>query len=388
MTSTLDSILRAAPLGFLALVSVGSVRAGEGLLPVVAVQTAAEERALAKRYPEYRKLAARRPILPGLDSGYVPQGVAFVPGRNLAIVTHYFKEEAGLHAAVSWLNPLAALAARREEKPGSLLSVLSLETGRVTRVVRLFEESAGGKRTAYDGHAGGAAVLNGRVWVSSSGKLLGFPLKEVLGDGRQGSAVADRVIPVDANGSYVSATPAHSTLWVGDYRRPGDARFSTPAHHRHGKLFAWIAAYRMDPRTGRPEASVRYEAQGRRVPRPDRVLFVRDGVQGMAFCGDRIVLSVSGGAADGKLEIHASPTGGKPLTVRLPGGATTVGYELNDSTLEKTLPCPSGCEDLEWTGDRVLLTFEGAAKAYRDRWRRAGALAEDRLAALELPRRR
>jgi hypothetical protein len=59
---------------------------------------------------------------------------------------------------------------------------------------------------------------------------------------------------------------------------------------------------------------------------------------------------------------------------------------LDEHSLVARIPMPAGAQDLDWDGQRLLVTFEGGHRKYRDRWRRAGAGIESRALALRLPR--
>ena len=122
---------------------------------------------------------------------------------------------------------------------------------------------------------------------------------------------------------------------------------------------------------------------GRRVLRPDAVIYLPTQVQGFAVTLDRVVLSRSHGSRDGDLDLYPSPLNSVPRRVTLPEGQSTIGWALSE--LEKRIAVPSGTEDLEWVPPYLLMTFESGCQAYRNDWRSRGGFIEDRFFSVRLP---
>jgi hypothetical protein len=94
-------------------------------------------------------------------------------------------------------------------------------------------------------------------------------------------------------------------LWVGEFVLDGKVK---PKHPHHLKdrtgadKHAWVAGYRLDAN----DDPVR--VKGRKGVAPDAVLCVRQKVQGLAFLGGHVILSVSHGRRnDSTLAVYRDP---------------------------------------------------------------------------------
>ena len=176
-------------------------------------------------------------------------------------------------------------------------------------------------------------------------------------------------------------------MWVGDFYEPGPI-FTVPGYHESG----WVAGYDLDAR-GFPTANVTYEqggvmSRGREVLKPDRVIFVTPGVQGVLVCPDVLALSLAFGLHDSTLALYDNPLLGPGSgQVSLPGGNEAAGYRLPPSPLHE-VPLPTGSEDLDCECDEreAKVLFESASYIYRTPIRIAGGNIEDRTFTFDLPK--
>lgn len=72
-----------------------------------------------------------------------------------------------------------------------------------------------------------------------------------------------------------------------------------------------------------------------------------------------------------------------PFVVQLPEGAQTDGFVAETRNHLTTIPMPAGSEGIGWNGQQIAVVFEGGSKHYRSRWRRWGAMIEDRILLLD-----
>ena len=199
-------------------------------------------------------------IIPGLDDGWVPQGIAWISHDCIAVGLHHERK---------------ALPSR--------VAVMELGSTAMARTHPLAEVDG----TPYVGHAGGVAVHGGALWISSGRKLRGLPL-EMLLRARGGEALRfDRAFGVHARGSFTCADGER--LWVGEFTWNGAyrpfAHEPCPGTPRRG---AWVAAYRV--LNGRVPPTRSYVVEGERVHAPEAVVFIPDGVQGMVRIDGMMVL--------------------------------------------------------------------------------------------------
>ncbi|MBI3073837.1 MAG: hypothetical protein HYY84_17140 [Deltaproteobacteria bacterium] len=345
---------RVAAAVFLSL-GVSGVVAAAITISTVAVRTDAEKRKFSRKYPELAgRLAAAR-TTPGLSS-HVPQGIASVGNGSTIVISAY---------------------SATEGKP-SIFMLVDAATGRLNRAFEIKTEVG----AHYTGHVGGVAVLAGSLWTVGGGEVVRFALRPMLDARENGVVRPDKRFVVDSKASYVSAEGEH--LWVGDFVHSGDRDFAATPHHSAKGKNAWVAAYRVDVKTGLLATRTTYKVGSKQVLRPDKVLFVREDVQGMAVAGSRVALTASFGSANSKLAVYRSPLGGIPFVVNLPDGQRTDGYVVDSNNHLWTIEMPAGAEDLEWNGRHLLTLFEGGSVKYRARWRASGGFIEDRFYRLSL----
>lgn len=248
--------------------------------------------------------------------------------------------------------------------------------------------------SAYTGHAGGIAVAGEYVWVASGHKLFGYKIQEMLDFLNDSEAVVqtnvagipeslevpakdlicDRTFGVDSKASFVSFDGEH--LWVGDFTASGKS-YAPIAHHKAFSRRAWIAGYSVDEK-GVPTSDVEYTFKegdsSYTVHKPDKIIAMRDKVQGMAVCGDYVALSVSYGALNGKIAMYNNPlkTAKTEYSYKPAGQENTYtvdAWELEDKkNWINTETVAAGCEDLEYDGKNLYVTFECSSKNYCQSW--------------------
>jgi len=326
---------------------------GEIVFPAVGVRTATEQIGFAQLYPRLQGLVADTCTIPGLETDYVPQGISWAETGELLL---------------SYYDKMARHA--------SILVAIDWDAKRVVGMFSLYASDG----SPYRGHVGGLAAGRKSLWTGSDGRLLRFviPAGGLRGTG---TIKAVETYELDSSVSYLSL--AGDTLWAGEFSHRW-AGYSTAAHHRAKSKRAWSAGYAIDPATERLKSTAVYHVGNRLVLKPDRVIFTREKVQGMCFCGDILALSVSYSAADSKLALYRTPLGDPPFVVQLPEGARTDGFVVETRNHLVTVPMPAGSEGICWNGKRIAVVFEGGSKHYRSRWRRWGAMIEDRILLLDL----
>ena len=141
---------------------------------------------------------------PGLEEGYVPQGVAVVEGGIV----------------------VSAYAYKAAEAPGAICRLYRVDpqSGAVTGVHDV---------TARCGHAGGIAYAGGgRLFIADTGSLIEIdaarafakPDGEAAGSEGAGAGAVVRQLDLQAplRGSFLAY--GDGALWIGEYRKPGEGR--------------------------------------------------------------------------------------------------------------------------------------------------------------------
>lgn len=273
--------------------------------------------------------------IPGLEAGFVPQGIA--------------ADEAGRRVVVSgWFA----------DGSPSALYVIDSAGGQSLGSIRLQRPDG----TSYTGHAGGVAVNGGSVYVSSESRLWRMPLSELDAGLRAGTARFDESIPVPTRASFCCASGG--VLWVGDFER-GSAYPTEPFRRstaRDGdRRKAWAAGYRLsdsDGWAGKPRAD-----SGEAIP--DMILTIIGSIQGMALAEGRVMLSRSfGRTAPSTLLSYDDPTGTPPHAFVEFGGIAVPMWHLDSFGLRGRMAMPPMSEGLATLDGKALALFESAARPY------------------------
>lgn len=228
------------------------VRLAAGALAAsaLAVTAAAPARAAdpsdLQRY--YRYFDRGPALIPGDDTPWVPQGLAYWPERDALVISYY----------------------DGEKKQNSRIAVVDRTTGKREKLLSL----------PTKGHVGGLAMSQGFLWTADGGRVTRYA-KKVL-NAASGTATpvkAGKSWPVKAS-SYL--TIAGSSLWVGAFTEAA---------------------------TG-TSVAYRYDLSGKQVPgaAPAATISTPTRVQGMAVVGGKIVWSRSWGR-NNRSRIDVAPAG-------------------------------------------------------------------------------
>jgi hypothetical protein len=285
----------------------------------------------------YDVFNARRdegPIIPGIFQSAVPQGMAYLPERDLMLISNYM-----------------------DDGRPSCIVALSMTTGDL-QGVSWIEEPDG---TPHMGHVGGLAVSRDHLWVASGPGVYFVDLDSL--DGAETLRMTGYV-QTAVKGSF--ATCADNTLWVGEFTsRSGN--YPTDRSHRFsgpsGELYhGWMAGFCLDPDTDlippdRILTGVAY---------PNKIISIPHEVQGAVFSGDLLVLSQSYGRTNNsRVSIYANPLEDPPVD-QFDDGESAIPLWVVDATdlLELVIAPPMTEGVVEYDG-RTAVLFESGSDKYR-----------------------
>ena len=335
--------------------------------------------------PDFVGKAVKIPGHEGYE--FVCQGITYLPEKVVNPPSEQIKFGGYKHALLSYYPET-----KHTGQPSQLV-IIELASGKAMRRFNLFQT----ENKPYTGHAGGITVAGQYVWVASGFKLYGFKLSQILDflrdKGSQISShpndipdsfripaidlIAEKIFEVDSKASFVSFDGNY--LWVGDFVKESSKSFAPVAHHTQNpfKRNTWVAGYKVNE-NGAPTATQKYTftdgSTSRTAHKPDRLVFCRESVQGMAVCGNYVALSISYGAANSKLALYDSPfkTPATKVSFKPAGQSKTFSadaWELADKkNWRKTVELAAGSEDLEYDGRYIYVAFEGASQNYRHKW--------------------
>lgn len=276
--------------------------------------------------------------IPGLDEGYVPQGMCALPGEGLLVISAYHAE-----------NP-------------SLLFFVNADTGECVK--RLTITNLDG--TLYKGHAGGIAAGDHSLFIASDKLARRIDLTAALAAPDGASAPVLDELLTDTRASLACVTDG--ILWVGDFYASGGKYPTESAHHTKtpaGEFHcAWAVGYVLDKNAENEINPARVGADG--TAAPDYALSLPDKVQGMTRLRDgRFVLSISYGRNNAStVSVYENVLNGEPDAVVSIGGADVPLWYLDKAKLEKSCVAPPMAEAADAADGALYLLFESGAQTY------------------------
>ena len=175
----------------------------------------------------------------GNKNGYVPQGLAYLENKDIVLQTSYNKEV-------------------------SKLFIIDFKTGKLLKDLKLINKDG----TNNNGHVGGVAISNSKIWISSDYDLNIYNLDEVMKE--KDKIKPNEVIKLPIRGDFCYYYD--DTLWIGEF-------YLKPFYDVEGgkpRLYGYKVKENID------------------YNKPDYTLYLPKAVQGMTILPDnKVVFSQS-----------------------------------------------------------------------------------------------
>ena len=248
---------------------------------------------------------------PGLNDGFVCQGIAVSEEDNVILVCGYMKD-----------------------KTNSRIYVTDFDSNSY-----YVELTRGGEK--YTGHAGGLAITGDTVYIANAKKIYSFPLSSVLSASNRDIVDIGSGTKVNTNASFVYTDEEY--LYVGEFHDGGKYVIENHEHETaEGTHYAICTKYALSD-----------------LETPIAVYTLRNNVQGICFTPNgKVVLSTSYGLTDTIYYVY-------DLDSAADSGLTFDGapvYYLDD--LEKEIHGPAMGEDLDYFNGRIITLTESASQKY------------------------
>lgn len=272
-------------------------------------------------YNEYFDMESNICVNPGLNDGFVCQGVCASEESGKILVCGYM-----------------------DDKSNSRIYVVDIETNEYYHV-RLERE---GKK--YTGHAGGIATSGNNVYISNGSKLYVASLSDILAADNGGIVDIGSGVPVNNAASYVYCDENY--IYVGEFHHTAD---DYEKEHNYdsaeGMHHAIISRYSHADILG-------YD--GENDPAPNKIYSVRGKVQGACFTPDgKVVLSTSYGRFNSSTIYVYNEADARNSGETLNGAPV---YVLETAVNEITAPAMS--EDMDYYNGKVITLSEVASNKY------------------------
>ena len=258
-------------------------------------------------YSEYYSMEETLCTNPGLDDGFVCQGICVSEENGVILVSGYMAD-----------------------KSNSRIYVTDFESN--SYFVELTRN--GGEK--YTGHAGGIALTGDTVYISNGSKLYVFSLTDVL-NAKNGEKVdIGEGVKVSSAASFVYADEEY--VYIGEFNNPAEEQ----KEHIYGENHSIIEKYSHDD-----------------LENPVKIYSIGDYAQGVCFTPDgKVILSTSYGLTSTVYYVYneadATDTG------EMLDGAPV--YMLGECVRE--IKGPAMGEDLDYYNGKVITLTESASNKY------------------------
>lgn len=256
--------------------------------------------------------------MPGLDSGFVPQGLCYNEAYGVYLISGYTDD-------------------------GNSRIYIVNKSDNQTKEIILRDFTA---------HAGGIASHGDSVWISSGGNaekggyLYRFDMQTILSADNSDELGYDSKFQTIVKGSFLGCSD--DMIWVGEFYTP-DGGYEVNPSHALGKNHAWACGYRIG------EESLELTA----------ILSVPDEVQGITVMPDNsVAFSISYGRYnDSKLEIFPSYTNLESSTVSVDGKDVPL-YNCQKADRVAKIEMPALMQGIEYVNGDVCVIYESGAQKY------------------------
>ena len=291
-------------------------------------------------YSAYRlflNISEKKFIIPGLEEGFVPQGITFCEALNSFMISGYSSD-------------------------GGAAFIITVDSvsGRINGEYEIRKSNG----DVFTGHSGGIAVYGKYVYITDGYKLYYAPASGF----NSGSSVIviSGEICLPASASFLSSYDGY--LWAGNfYHRSLTGKYDRTSEDKYGNKFhTLIVGYRFDSSA---EGGIRCISDGVACTAvPYLGIYAPDEVQGAAFLDSGgMHLSCSYGRTAMSMQLlYRYPLERKNDSSEVLGGKSIPVWFLNNDTLVRavsTLPMSEGAVSRD---GKVYVVFESAAKKYYD----------------------
>lgn len=287
-------------------------------------------------YSGFLRCGKKRFVIPGLDEGFVPQGISFFEKENSFLISGYNSENGNAY----------------------ILSV-NAATGKMNGEYRILNKDG----TEYKGHSGGV-VCYGKYIYLTDGYFLYYINSGAFSGGSKDVPLKGKIIlPMSA--SFITAHDGY--LWAGNfYHKSYGNKFDITARDGYNKKYhTFIVGYRFD---AKEEGALRTSIEnGAKKAKPYLAFAAPNEVQGIAFLSNGDVhLSCS----YGRKVMSAQLLYKNPFKEPCDGEICVENREipvwfLNNERIKRAVFAPPMSEGAVYKNGKVYVVFESAAVKYR-----------------------
>ncbi|MGN0529261.1 MAG: hypothetical protein ACI4IE_09020 [Eubacterium sp.] len=182
-----------------------------------------QDKVVNKKNSKYKNISISDYVIPGLDQGFVPQGITYDKEHGYIIISGYYEGD-------------------NKGYPSQLM-IIDEKTGKLVKVISLKKKDG----SCYTGHAGGVAYSNGKLYISSDGYSYTITGEELKNADANDCIRFSEEKKIDTAGSY--ANESNGVLYYGNFHEPGKEEAGIKPITVNGKkCYSYCEAY--DQNTG------------------------------------------------------------------------------------------------------------------------------------------
>ncbi len=268
-------------------------------------------------------------VIPWSNKGYIAQGITY----DLASGNFYL---------TGYMNDGSA----------SPILVVNKKSRKLVNVVRMANPDG----SEYAGHAGGLALMNGKLYVAGSqdGCFYVFKKSEVDKAAKESAVSYSEVLDLKKGGDSIKVaycTTRNGLIYAGEFYR--DPQYILSEDHKvntqDGLQYAIAVGFEINPDGKTTTAKIAYS--------------IPIQIQGMCFEGDTVYLTTSWGLGKSfvyKYDLNKiSQSGTKQVC-----GETVPLYNLTMQNMEACYTLPPMAEEIEYVDGRFYVSNESASDKY------------------------
>lgn len=251
--------------------------------------------------------------MPGLESGFVPQGLCYSKELGAYLISGY------------------------TDDGNSRIYVVDAKTNTSKEIIL----------KDFTAHAGGIASNSNSVWVSSGSYIYHLSLDDIARTENGAELEFDSKIKLPVKGSFMGCSD--DMIWVGEFYT-NSGGYEVDPDHAYGKNHSWACGYSVNA-----DGSVELKA----------VISVPDEVQGMTVLSDNtVIFSTSYGRYnDSALQIYTPYTEWNQSNVNI-GNEDIPFYGCDTSDRIAKIEMPTLMQGIEVVDGKLCVIYESGAEKY------------------------
>lgn len=268
-------------------------------------------------------------VIPWSDKGYIAQGITYDLASGNFYLTGYMKDGSA-----------------------SPILVVNKKSGKLVNLVRMSNPDG----SDYTGHAGGLALMNGKLYVAGSQDGCFYVLKKSAVDkaAKESYLSYSEVLDLKKGGDSIKVaycTTNKGFIYAGEFYR--DPQYILSQDHKvntqDGLQHALAVGFEINPDGKTTTARLAYS--------------IPDQIQGICFEGNFVYLTTSWGLGKSfvyKYDLNKISQSGTKLVC----GESIPLYNLTMQNMEECYTLPPMAEEIEYVDGRFYITNESASDKY------------------------